>query len=243
LGSANAITDDKNQVIETYSYKSYGSATIRDSVGAVLAKSVIDNFYFFTARELDAEAGLYYYRARYYDGARGAFTQEDPIGLKSGDSNYYAYVFNAPSRFIDPSGTDAYLVREYLPWLMHDTLYVSDPQKPGEFYVFSFAPVNGLLEAVSLSGISVSAKVAVSRAKQIPIDFYFPVSLYPSLFQGEDFMGVGQKVLESRIQDSARDKVLINFGLSMSVMTSVGYNLYMHNCSDVAREIYSMGDK
>jgi hypothetical protein len=56
-------------------------------------------------------------------------------------------------------------------------------------------------------------------------------------------MGVGQKVLESRIQDSARDKVLINFGLSMSVMTSVGYNLYMHNCSDVAREIYSMGDK
>jgi len=124
---------------------------------------------------------------------------------------------------------------------MHDTLYVSDPQKPGEFYVFSFAPVNGLLEAVSLSGINVSAKVTASRVNQIPIDFYFPISLFPSLFPGEDFMGIGQKVLESRIQDSSRDKVLINFGLAMSVMTSAKYNLYTHNCSDVAREIYSMG--
>jgi RHS repeat-associated protein len=38
----------------------------------------------FTGRELDAEAGLYYYRACYYDPEIGRFLSEDPLGFEGG---------------------------------------------------------------------------------------------------------------------------------------------------------------
>jgi hypothetical protein len=32
------------------------------------------------------------------------FINEDPIDLASGDMNFYAYVFEAPTNYIDPTG-------------------------------------------------------------------------------------------------------------------------------------------
>jgi RHS repeat-associated protein len=55
------------------------------------------------ARESNAETGLYYYRARYYDPAAGRFLSEDPIGF-AGGVNAYRYVGNLPTRFVDPFG-------------------------------------------------------------------------------------------------------------------------------------------
>ena len=43
-----------------------------------------------TPRELDAQTGLYYYRARYYDPSAGRFLSEDPIE-HSGGNNFCAY--------------------------------------------------------------------------------------------------------------------------------------------------------
>jgi RHS repeat-associated protein len=57
----------------------------------------------FTAREWDPETGLYYYRARYYDPKGGRFLSEDPIGF-GGGVNFYAYVGNGPTNWIDPFG-------------------------------------------------------------------------------------------------------------------------------------------
>jgi RHS repeat-associated protein len=57
----------------------------------------------FAARELDATAGLYYVRARWYDPSMGRFVSEDPIGLASG-INDYAYALNDPVNLSDPSG-------------------------------------------------------------------------------------------------------------------------------------------
>src|SRR5262249_57332646 len=58
----------------------------------------------FTGHEWDPESGLSYYRARYYDPKLGRFLSEDPIGFEGGDANFYAYVFNNPTTWIDPSG-------------------------------------------------------------------------------------------------------------------------------------------
>ena len=41
--------------------------------------------------------------ARYYDPGTGRFLQRDPIGIRSG-THLYAYVGNAPTVFVDPSG-------------------------------------------------------------------------------------------------------------------------------------------
>ena len=59
-------------------------------------------------RELDAESGLYFYRARYYDASLGRFINEDPIGFTGGDVNLYAYVFNNPVVRVDPLGREYY---------------------------------------------------------------------------------------------------------------------------------------
>jgi RHS repeat-associated protein len=59
--------------------------------------------YAFTGREWDPDAGLYYYRARYYDPRVSRFVSEDPIRLKGG-LNLYAYVKNRPLNRIDPLG-------------------------------------------------------------------------------------------------------------------------------------------
>jgi RHS repeat-associated protein len=57
----------------------------------------------FAARELDATAGLYYVRARWYDASMGRFISEDPIGLAGGINNY-AYAANDPVNLSDPTG-------------------------------------------------------------------------------------------------------------------------------------------
>jgi RHS repeat-associated protein len=58
----------------------------------------------YTGRYLDAESGLYYYRARYYSTTLGRFLQTDPIGTKD-DLDLYTYVENDPLDKTDPSGT------------------------------------------------------------------------------------------------------------------------------------------
>ncbi|MBX9660814.1 MAG: RHS repeat-associated core domain-containing protein, partial [Nitrospiraceae bacterium] len=57
-----------------------------------------------TGRELDAETGLQYNRARYYDPKTGRWTSQDPLGFDAGDSNLYRYVKNSPAIHLDPSG-------------------------------------------------------------------------------------------------------------------------------------------
>jgi len=79
-----------------YTYDSFGQLT---QVSGVLSQP-----FAYTAREYDAETGLYYYRARYYDPALGQFVSADPIGFAAGDLNIYTYVENDPFNWTDPSG-------------------------------------------------------------------------------------------------------------------------------------------
>ena len=57
----------------------------------------------FQGREYDAESGLYYFRARYYDPTVGRFISEDPASLLAG-VNLYEFVGNNPLNNRDPLG-------------------------------------------------------------------------------------------------------------------------------------------
>jgi RHS repeat-associated protein len=64
---------------------------------------MLGNPFMYTGRRLDAETGLYYYRARYYDTQLGRFLSRDPNGY--GDSlNLYEYVGGRPLNLTDPRG-------------------------------------------------------------------------------------------------------------------------------------------
>ena len=91
-----------------------GSITQRSNPAGVVTQSIdfdawgriqsgTPTLYGFTGREPDAETGLQYYRARYYDPSLGRFIAEDPAGFDAG-TNFYAYVDNAPTQFVDPYG-------------------------------------------------------------------------------------------------------------------------------------------
>ena len=97
LGSVTDLTDNTGNVVRAYIYDSYGQ--IVDEIGTLA------NPYAYTARERDAENGLYFYRARYYDPRIGRFISEDPIGLRGG-INTYAYTFNSPLNLTDPLGLE-----------------------------------------------------------------------------------------------------------------------------------------
>lgn len=112
LGSINVLTDEKNVVIETYNYKSYGQPTIKNANGQLLDQSTIGNTRLFTAREYERETGLYNNRHRWLDPKRGAFTQEDPIGFGGGETDLYVYSTDNPVLFIDSLGLEFITTKE-----------------------------------------------------------------------------------------------------------------------------------
>jgi RHS repeat-associated protein len=61
----------------------------------------------FTGQRWEASLGLYDYRARFYDPTLGRFLQPDPLVPEPGNPqalNRYAYVYNNPLCYTDPSG-------------------------------------------------------------------------------------------------------------------------------------------
>ncbi len=75
----------------------------------------------YTGRDFDTETGLFYYRARYYDPGLGRFVGEDPIGLNSGDVNFYEYADNSPMNFVDPLGNQIIPAGDAASWQIAKT--------------------------------------------------------------------------------------------------------------------------
>jgi len=100
VNSLLAMTDHNGNTVQTLSFGPFGEPL--PSAGRST------NSFNYTGREQDAETGLYYYRARYYDPEIGRFISEDPLGFYAG-SNFYAYVENNPILFADPTGEDNFI--------------------------------------------------------------------------------------------------------------------------------------
>jgi RHS repeat-associated protein len=94
LGSLVATTDAAGSVQSEVTYEPFGATEISSPAPA----------YRFTGREHDEPTLLYYYRARYYHTDLQRFINADPLDFLAGDTNLYLYVWNNPTRFLDPLG-------------------------------------------------------------------------------------------------------------------------------------------
>lgn len=109
--SANYHHDHLQSVVELTGHDGTQLRGLRyDPFGNIQSSSLSHpNMLQYTGRERDADTGLYYYRARYYDAVVGRFLSEDPLGFQAG-INFYAYVDNNPMNASDPTGHDTYNV-------------------------------------------------------------------------------------------------------------------------------------
>ena len=110
LGSITDIVDGSGEIVQHYEYSAFGKILrISDRAGSdISANPIIKSLFSFTARELEVESGLIFFRARYYDPEIGRFLQVDPFPGVASDplsvTQKYAYARNAPSLLTDPSG-------------------------------------------------------------------------------------------------------------------------------------------
>ena len=99
LGSVRALSSLAGQRTDAYSYDVFGA--VRSRTG-----SAVQSFKF-TGEQVDAELGLIFLRARYYDPQVGRFITPDPWRGQDNlpqTTNRYVYVTNNPVSQIDPSG-------------------------------------------------------------------------------------------------------------------------------------------
>jgi len=97
-GTVRDLADATGAIADHRVYTSFGAITSH-------TEPTVAHPYAYTGREADAETGLLYYRARYYDPATGKFISEDPIAFDGGDTNLYRYVANSTPNAADPLGT------------------------------------------------------------------------------------------------------------------------------------------
>jgi RHS repeat-associated protein len=94
-GNVYGLMNPNGGVVETYEYTPQGAP--------IGGGSGVGNPYRWKGREWDAEAGLYYVRARYYDPVTGRFVSEDPIGT-AGGLGLFNYGEGDHVNSSDPSG-------------------------------------------------------------------------------------------------------------------------------------------
>ena len=99
LGTVRRVLKTNGVEVAALQYDSYGNL-----LAATGTQPGAAGRFGFAGRELDADTGLYYNRARYYDPDLGRFISVDPIGFDAGDGNFYRYVGNMPVTFRDPLG-------------------------------------------------------------------------------------------------------------------------------------------
>jgi RHS repeat-associated protein len=96
LWSTVGLVGSAGTIATSYTYEPFGATTVSGASNG--------NVYEFTGRENDDTAGLYYYRARYYNPGDQRFMAQDPTGFRGDSPNLYGYVIDDPTNAVDPTG-------------------------------------------------------------------------------------------------------------------------------------------
>ncbi len=105
LGTPQQLLDISGNIVWSAQYSAFGKAYI--------TLSTVENNLRFPGQYFDEETGLHQNYFRDYDANTGRYLQEDPLGLAS-SLNYYAYAYQNPLSFTDPTGEIVPVVAAYL---------------------------------------------------------------------------------------------------------------------------------
>lgn len=103
LGSTNYITNIYGQVNQHQEYSPFGESFIDEH------SSGEKQPYLYNAKELDAESGLYYYGARYYNPHLSIWISTDPMMEKYPGVSPYNYTLLNPVKMVDPDGRESFI--------------------------------------------------------------------------------------------------------------------------------------
>lgn len=95
-GSTRVVTDRRGGVVAAYDYTPFGLLTGRGNTAAPVTPLL------FAGGWRDAESGLYWLHARYYDPGTAQFLSVDPLHALTWET--FAYAANSPLSLIDPTG-------------------------------------------------------------------------------------------------------------------------------------------
>jgi RHS repeat-associated protein len=104
--SVRALANSAGTITDRYDYTAYGEEQSRSGTTV--------NPYTYASQQQNAETGLHYLRARWYDPSSGRFLSRDTFPLNYHDPvehNRYGYARANPIRYIDPSGYSAITVQ------------------------------------------------------------------------------------------------------------------------------------
>ena len=101
LYSTAALTNSAGTVVERYGYDAYGKRVTLDADGALRTTPAVTTVGF-TGRTLDAETGLWYFRARYYSEWLGSYISRNEAGYLDGFSLFLALM--GMKGWVDPTG-------------------------------------------------------------------------------------------------------------------------------------------
>ncbi len=104
LGSIIATTAANGSIKSETLYDAWGNPLVQAGISA--------NKFAYTGHQVDAETGLYYFKARYYDPTIGRFISQDPAeGQDDRPASYqrYLYAYGNPTIYYDPDGRIALL--------------------------------------------------------------------------------------------------------------------------------------
>jgi RHS repeat-associated protein len=106
-GSVRQLTNSNGTVTDEYEYDAYGNSFTKSGT--------TPNNYLYRGEQYDADLGLYYLRARYYNPATGRFLSRDPedgVPTEPATLHKYDYAGSDPVNAMDPTGRSSMV--EYL---------------------------------------------------------------------------------------------------------------------------------
>ncbi len=100
IGSSSYISNREGNVSQHMEYLPFGELLVDEHFNSY------NTPFKFNGKELDEETGNYYYGARYYNPKTSIWLSVDPLAEKMPQWSSYAYAFNNPIMFNDPTGLE-----------------------------------------------------------------------------------------------------------------------------------------